>query len=92
MTFQFLYLSYQYISFILSSYGILDVGLPETQCWYGIWHWWITVYFSTTMLSILHMSSMLFGASGIDSDNETGTYDVLGESLDICGITIYSLD
>ena len=44
------------------------------------------------MLSMLHLSSMLFLKSGIVTGNETGSpSDVLGDSLALCGTIIYSL-
>ena len=60
---------------------ILDSVLPAPQCWPGIWRWWITPIFSSILISILPLSSILFCVSGIEAVNENGSLsDVLGDS------------
>ena len=60
-TFYFLLLSFssQSVSTVLSSYEILDGDLPAPHCYPGIWHWWIAVFFSYTVLFLLHLFFIL---------------------------------
>ena len=75
---------------ILPSSLILGGGLPVPQCQTGIWCWWITVSFSSTMLLVTPIPYVLFGVYGIYlrivTGNETiiNYYD-LDASLYICG-------
>ena len=63
---------------------ILDGGLPEPQCRTGSLRWWITVFFCSTVLSILTLTSVLFCVSGILTGYETGRpSDVLVDPLSI---------
>ena len=74
----------------MTSSRILDGGWPAPQCWTGIWRWWITVLFSSIVLSILSLFSVLFCVCGIATGNETDSpYDVLVSSLAPC-VTIVS--
>ena len=78
------------ISTVKPSSVTFDGGLNETKWWPGIWHWWITVFFSYTLLSILPLTSVLFCVSDIANGNETGSpYAFLGDSLDLRGTIIY---
>ena len=87
-----LFFSYLSMSTINTSYILLDVCLPDPQCCPGIWRWWINVFFRSTLLSILTLTSVLFCISEIVTGNETCIpYDVLVHSFDICGTTISSL-
>ena len=86
------------ISFILLSFysysvstvrlfsKILNSVLPAPWCWTGIWSWWITILFSSYVLSMIPIASILFAVSGIETGNDTGSLsDVLGDSLTLCG-------
>ena len=80
------------VSIILTISAILDSFWTAPQCLPGIFPWWIIVFFSSTMLSMLTLSSMLFFVYGIETGNETGSaYDVLVYSLALCETIIYRL-
>ena len=79
------------VSTIKTSSVILCGVLPSPKCLPGIFHWCITVFFSSTLLSILPLTYVLFFVSDIATSNETGNLsDVLGNFLDIC-VTIISI-
>ena len=44
------------VSAFIPSSVILDVGLPSPQCWPGIVNWYITVLFSSTLISMLSVT------------------------------------
>ena len=94
-TLYFLLLSFSspYVSTIFPSSEILDGDIPAPQCWPGIWRWWITVLFSSTVLLLMPLSFMLSSFFWIATGKENGSpYDVLGDSLDLCGTIISSLN
>ena len=67
--------------------------LPAPQCWPGIWRWWITVFFSSTILFLLPLSLMISCFTYIETLNETvSPSDVLGASLALCVTIISSLN
>ena len=87
------YFSSLSVSTILPYSECFDSDLPAPKFWPGIWRWWITAFFSYTVLSLLPLSFMLFCVSCIMTGNETEiTSDVLGSSLDIFGTIIYILN
>ena len=91
--FLFLSLHSPYVSTVLPSSRIFDCGFPAPHCWHGICHLWITVFFSSTVLSLMPLSYMLFCVSWIMTGNETGSpIDFLGAYLDICGTITSSLN
>ena len=48
------------VSTILPSYKIVDSYLTAPPLWPGIWRWYITMFFSSIMLSLLPLFSLLF--------------------------------
>ena len=75
---------------ILPSSLILGGGLPVTQLQTGVWRWWITVSFSSTMILVTPLPYVLFGVYGIYSGKVTGNetiinYDDMDAYLYICG-------
>ena len=81
------------MSTVMHSSVVLDSGLPVPHYWPDIWCWWITIFFSSTMLFILPLSYILCCVSGIATDNEIGsTSSVLGEYLVFFGTIISSLN
>ena len=93
--FSFFLLSFYSPTFstILPSFANLDGDLPEPQCCPGIWHLLITIFFSTTMISLMPLSSVLFCVSVIVTVSETvSPSDALGGSLDIFGTIISILN
>ena len=93
MSFILLYSYSPYVSTIMPYYVIFEGGLYAPHFWTYIWHWWITIFFISTVLSMLPLTSVLFCVSGITIGNETGIpSDVLGASLDLCGTIISSLN
>ena len=77
------------VSTAVPSSLILGGGFPTPQLRPGIWRWCITILFSSMLLSMLSLSSVLFCVSEITTGNETGSpSDVLGDSLDLCGTII----
>ena len=90
----FLLLSFfaPYVYTVMPFSVILGVGLTAPQFWPGIWHWWITVFFSSTVLYMLPLTSMLVCVSEIATGYETGIpYGFLGDSLALFGTIISSL-
>ena len=72
---------------------VLDGGLTVPQCRPEIWRWWINVFFSSTVPSIMPLSSVLCCISGIATGNVNGSSSGFwGASLALCGTTIYSLN
>ena len=65
MSVLFLYFSPQSVSTVLSLYVIFYCGLPEFQFWPAILRWWITVFFKSTVISMLPLSYVLFCVSVI---------------------------
>ena len=93
LSFLLLSFSYLFVSTVLPPSTIFYSKLHAPQCWPGIWRLWITLLFSSTVLSLLTLSFMLSSISCIVTGNETGSpYDTLGDSLDFCGTVIYSLN
>ena len=93
--FYYLLLSFSSLSMstILTSSAILDGDLPLPQFCSEIWSWWITVFFSSTVIFLLPLSLMLSCFPCIDNFNETGSpSDFLVASLDLCGTIISSLN
>ena len=81
------------VSTILNSSVILDGNLTLPQCWPGILHWCITVFFSSTLLLLPPLSSMLSCFTWTKTGNETGSpYNVLGDFLDLCETIIPTLN
>ena len=81
------------VSTILIYSEFLDGDLPAPQWWPGIWRWWTTIFFSYTVILLLHLSFMLSSFSWIANGNETGSPSgVLGVSLALCGTIISSLN
>ena len=94
-TFSFLLLSFSSLSVstALPSSIILDGNLPVPQFWRWIRCWWINVFFSSTLLFLLPISSIFFCFPWIETGNETGSpSDVLGYSLDLCRTIISILN
>ena len=92
MQFILLYFSSHSVSRVIPSSVISGDGFTAPQCWPGVCCWWITLFFSSTVTSMLPLSSVLFCISGIVTGNETvSTSDVLFASLAIFGtiISIY---
>ena len=88
----FLFVSFPYPSgsTAMPSYVILDCFLPAHHFWSGIWCWCIIVFFRSTVLSMMSLSSMLFCVPSIVSINETGSpSEVLFAPLYLC-VTIIS--
>ena len=58
----FLLLYFFYLSMSVSiPFSVISVGgFPERQCQPDIWRWWITDVFSTTVISLLPLSSVIF--------------------------------
>ena len=74
-----------YVSTFPTFSVILDDCLPSLQCWPGIWHWWITAFFSSTVLYMLPLHSVWIFVSRIATGNETGsTSDIFVASPDLC--------
>ena len=93
--FSFFLLSFYSPTFstILPSFANLDGDLPEPQFWPGIWRWWVTVFFSSTLLFLLLLSFVFYCFTWIENGDETGIpSDVLVDSLSICGTIISSLN
>ena len=81
------------MSTVMTSSVILDGGLPAHQCLPGILHLWITVLISSTVISKMPLSSVLFCVYGIVTGNENiSPSDVLGAFLDICVTIVSSLN
>ena len=77
------------VSTVFTSSEILDGDLPAPQCWPGIWCWWDTVFFSSTLLFLILFSCFPW----IENGNETESpYGILGASLDLCRTIISSLN
>ena len=94
-TFYFLLLSFSSpnVSTVLPSSAIFDGDLPVPQCWPGIWRWWITVFFSSTLMFLLLLYFILSYFPWIDNGNGTvSPSDVLGDSLALFGNIISSLN
>ena len=72
-TFPFLLLSFSSLSvstvFPSSIYFYSD--LPAPQYWPGIWCWWITAFFGSTLIFLLLLSSMFSCFPWIETGNET---------------------
>ena len=60
VSFFILYFSWPSVSNVIHSSVILDGGLPAPQFCRMIWHWWVTVVFSSTVSSMLPLFSVLF--------------------------------
>ena len=54
-----------YVSTILNSFVILDFGLPVYQFLPGIWSWCIIVFLSSSVISMLPLTSVLFLSLGL---------------------------
>ena len=91
--FIFFYFYSHFVSTILPPSAILDGVLTAPQCQPMICHWCITVFFSSTMLSTMPQSSVLFCVTGIatGNGNDTPSY-VFVASLYLCGTTISILN
>ena len=88
-----LYFSSPSMSTNIPSSVILDVFFLAPHCHTGIWSWWITAIFSSSVLSMLSLSSILFCVCGIVTGNETGFPSIsLIASLDLCGTIISRLN
>ena len=95
VTFYFILLPFSSLSVsnVLPYSIILEVNLPTPQFRPGIKSWWITVFFSSTLLLLLLLYLMFSCFSCIKTGNETGSpSDFLGASLDLCGTIISSLN
>ena len=94
-TFYFISLSFSSLSMstILPPSVILDGDLPAPQLWPGIVHWYITVFFSSTLLFLLTLSFTFSCFLWIETINETIIpSDVLGDSLYLFGTIISRLN
>ena len=86
-TFYFLlfYFSSLSMSTVLPFSVIFGGDLPVPQRWPGIWRWWITVIFNSTLLLLLTLSSTFYCFHWIETGNESGIpSDVLSASLALC--------
>ena len=93
VSFILLYLFSPSVSTVTNSSVILDDGLPEPRCWLGIWRWWITIFFSSNVLYIMPLTSVLFCVYGITTGNESvSPSGVWGASLSLCGTIIFRLN
>ena len=91
--FLLLYSSSLSVSTKIPFYVILDYVLPAPQFRPGIWCWWISVLFNSTMLFIIILSSVLFCFYRIATANDTvSPSSALVDSLDLCGGIISSLN
>ena len=71
-----------YVSTVMTYSIILDGGLPAPKRRPGVWRWWITDLFSSTVLSMLYLYSVLCCFSGIVTGDESGSpSDALVSSL-----------
>ena len=89
----FLLLSFYYPSAptVISYSIILDGGLPAPQFWTVIFCWWITIFFISTVIYMLPLTSVLFCVSRVVTGNDTGSpSDVLGDYLALY-VTIVSI-
>ena len=81
------------VSTLFPSSVILDGDLLAPQYGPGVWQFWISVFFSSTVIFLIPLYLVLFCVSWIATDNETGSpSDVLGASLALCGTIIYILN
>ena len=85
--------SYWSVSTFYPSSAIFYSDLPEHQLWPDIWSLRITILFSSNVILILNLSSLLFCVSGIMTVSETvSPYDAFGYSLTLSGTIISILN
>ena len=81
------------VSTVLPSSAIFYGDLPAPQFWPGIWRWWITVFYSSTLLFLILLYFVFSCFPWIGNDNETvSPSDLLGDSLALLGTSISSLN